>query len=77
MIEDRCDLHLPFLVFNQLLYLDKNGLFWAEISVHKSAFFSSKTPSLNCLIMHHNEVLRSILMWEKFGPVHPSKILDT
>ena len=44
----------------------KNGRFWAEIGEHKSAFFS-KTPSLNCLKMHHNKVLGSILMWEKFG----------
>ena len=42
MIKDRYDLHLPFLVFNKLLYLDKNGLFGAEISVHKSAFFFFK-----------------------------------
>ena len=44
----------------------KNGRFWAEMGEHKSAFFS-KTPSLNCLKMHHNKVLGSILMWEKFG----------
>ena len=51
----------------------KNGRFWAEMGEHKSAFFS-KTSSLNCLKMHHNKVLGSILMWEKFGPVRPSQI---
>ena len=40
--------------------------FLAKMGVDKSAFFS-KTPSLNCLKMHHNKVLGSILMWEKFG----------
>ena len=44
----------------------KKGRFWDEMGEHKSAFFS-KTPSLNCLKMHHNKVLGSILMWEKFG----------
>ena len=39
----------------------KNGRFWAEMGEHKSAFFS-KTPSLNCLKMHHNKVLGSILI---------------
>ena len=39
----------------------KNGRFWAEMGEHNSAFFS-KTPSLNCLKMHHNKVLGSILM---------------
>ena len=39
----------------------KNGLFLAKMGVDKSAFFS-KTPSLNCLKMHHNKVLGSILM---------------
>ena len=47
--------------------------FLAKMGVDKSAFFS-KTPSLNCLKMHHNKVLGSILMWEKFGPAPPSKI---
>ena len=47
--------------------------FLAETGVDKSAFFS-KTPSLNCLKMHHSKVFGSILMWEKFGPAHHSKI---
>ena len=51
----------------------KNGRFWAEMGEHKSAFFS-KTPSLNCLKMHHNKDLGSTLIREKFGPVRPSKI---
>ena len=50
------------------------GLKSVYTNVH---FFLSKTPSLNCLKMHLNEVLRSIFMWEKFGPVHPLKNLDT
>ena len=54
----------------------KNGLFWAEMGVHLSAFFS-KTPTLKWLKMHHNNVLGSIFMWEKFWhqltPSHDSK----
>ena len=49
---------------------DQKWPFLAEISVHKSAFFW-KTPS--CLKMHHNKVLGSILMWEKFGVPYPWK----
>ena len=44
----------------------KNGLFLAKMGVDKSAFFS-KTPSLNCLKMHHNKVLGSILIWDAMG----------
>ena len=40
---------------------DQKCPFWAEMVEHKSAFFS-KTSSLNCLKMHQNKVLGSILM---------------
>ena len=40
---------------------DQKCPFWAEMVEHKSAFFS-KTPSLNCLKMHQNKVLGSILI---------------
>ena len=40
---------------------DQKCPFWAEMVEHKSAFFS-KTSSLNCLKMHQNKVLGSILI---------------
>ena len=45
------------------------GLKYVYIKVH----FSQKHPE-NCLKTHQNKVFGSILMWEKFGPIHHSKI---
>ena len=70
--------HFISQVFGQKqpLRRPKMAFFWAEMGVHKSAFFS-KTPSLKCLKMHHNKVLGSIFMWEKFWhqltPSHNSR----
>ena len=74
MIGDGYDLHLALSSIQPIIVIRPKMAFFGLKSVYtKVHFFLSKTPSLNCLKMHHNEVLRSILMWEKFGPVHPSK----